>query len=630
MRRKKGVKRVSPKADQDFPRFLKRVRKEEKVSLLRLSEGLMTASQLARIEKGERSVCKNMRDRLLGRLGISSDLYENLLDIEDYAAWEQQRNILCAVEQKAFQNAQELIAKYGEHGSRADKIKQQFCLVMQAEILRQQGAGEGEIGACYEKAVRLTVPDAGHLCTANKLLAIQEINMILEYEFYHRRADFAQKCRDLMAFVEHSVYDELSKVKIYPKIAYYYLQEMTSQENMQDPGKLEESLEICNRAVEMLRDTGRAYFLLELLEMKIGIVENIKKVPKECGKPKVQKALEEELRECVELADLLKKLYIEYEVPAYMQDCTYLYQQRWVFYVGDVLRIRRKMYGLTQEELCRGDCSARTLRRTEKKESSMQYVALSILLRKLGLSKEYQRARLVSNDREVLRLREEMSVCRNNREMEKARDILSQIKEKVSDEVEENRQYIMEVEASLDWIEGRITKEEFVAKEEEALRCTLKVKDLYDMDDVYLTEMETICICKASLGLEGKKKKDTINFLINVFEHLNQKNMLTDCIIMYEFVMGCVVSELGNWGEYKKAIVLNKKTLKESLKCRRVWGCDGYVYEIMWNYIKQNNISKPFMEKEEMTEYLRQCIILSHFCKQTHYEKFYREKLCQV
>lgn len=47
MRRKKGVKRVSPKADQDFPRFLKRVRKEEKVSLLRLSEGLMTASKPA-------------------------------------------------------------------------------------------------------------------------------------------------------------------------------------------------------------------------------------------------------------------------------------------------------------------------------------------------------------------------------------------------------------------------------------------------------------------------------------------------------------------------------------------------------------------------------------------------------
>lgn len=617
MRRKKGVKRVSPKADQDFPRFLKRVRKEEKVSLLRLSEGLMTASQLARIEKGERSVCKNMRDRLLGRLGISSDLYENLLDIEDYAAWEQQRNILCAVELKAFQNAQELIAKYGEHGSRADKIKQQFCLVMQAEILRQQGADEGEIGACYEKAVRLTVPDAGHLCTANKLLAIQEINMILEYEFYHRRADFAQKCRDLMAFVEHSVYDELSKVKIYPKIAYYYLQEMTSQENMKDPGTLEESLEICNRVVEMLRDTGRAYFLLELLEMKIGIVENIKKVPKECGKPQVQKALEEELRECVELADLLKKLYIEYEVPAYMQDCTYLYQQRWVFYVGDVLRIRRKMYGLTQEELCRGDCSARTLRRTEKKESSMQYVALSILLRKLGLSKEYQRARLVSNDREVLRLMEELTTCRNNRELEKAKTILNQMKERVLDDVPENRQYIMEAEASLDWLAGAITEEEFAVREEEALRCTLKVDDLYQMDEVYLTEMEMLCIRQRIQVLPEIEKRKCIDFLLRYFEGYEKKGVLSDCISMYEFATLSVICELGNLNECKKSTDLGRKVLKEDLECRRIWGIDGYIYEISWN------------EKVKMTECLRQCNIFSHFCKQKFYEDFYYKKMHQ-
>ncbi len=441
--------------------------------------------------------------------------------------------------------------------------------------------------------------------------------MILEYEFYHRRADFAQKCRDLMAFVEHSVYDELSKVKIYPKIAYYYLQEMTSQENMQDPGKLEESLEICNRAVEMLRDTGRAYFLLELLEMKIGIVENIKKVPKECGKPQVQKALEEELRECVELADLLKKLYIEYEVPAYMQDCTYLYQQRWVFYVGDVLRIRRKMYGLTQEELCRGDCSARTLRRTEKKESSMQYVALSILLRKLGLSKEYQRARLVSNDREVLRLMEELTTCRNNRELEKAKTILNQMKERVLDDVPENRQYIMEAEASLDWLAGAITKEEFAAREEEALRCTLKVDDLYQMDEVYLTEMEMLCICKRIQILSDAEKRKCIDFIVRIFERYEINNALSDCISIYDFLIIYVICELGNLKEYQKSTDLGKKVLKEDLKCRRIWGIDGYLYEISWN----KNI--------KMTECLWQCSVFSHFCKQSYYEEFYHKKLYQ-
>lgn len=628
VRKKKGVKRASLKTDQDFPRFLKRVRKEEKVRLLQLSEGIMTASQLARIEKGERSVCKNVRDRLLGRLGISSDLYENLLDIEDHAEWEQQRDILCAVEQKAFQKAQELIAAYGAQGSRSDKIKQQFCLVMQAEIMRQQGADQSEIGACYERAVRLTVPDVENLFVTHKLLAIQEINMVLEYAFYHKSADFAQKCRDLMDYVEHSAYDELSKVKIYPKIVYYYLQEMTSDSDIQIPEKLDQCLEICNRAIEMLRDTGRAYFLLELLEMKIRIVENIEKVPEKCGKePKV---LEEQRHESTELADLLKRLYAEYEVPAYMQDCTYLYQQRWVFYVGDVLRIRRQMYGLTQEKLCSGDCSARTLRRTEKKESNMQYMALSILLRKLGLSKEYQRARLVSNDREVLRLREEMSVCRNNREMKRAREILSQMKEKVSDEIAENRQYFMEAEASLDWIEGRITKEEFAAREEEALHCTLKINDLYEMDEVYLTEMEMNCFRNKLPGCKNDEKRKAINFLLNFFELYEKKYSLSDCIITLEYVMEYVVGELGDMGDYDLAINICKKTVKASLACKRIWGIDGYFYEMLWNENKRQIEKEANLRSEKTTKCLRQCIILSHFCKRSFYENFYREKIDHV
>lgn len=44
--------------DQDFPKFLKRVRKEENVYLEQLAEGLMAVSQLARIEKGQRPIPK--------------------------------------------------------------------------------------------------------------------------------------------------------------------------------------------------------------------------------------------------------------------------------------------------------------------------------------------------------------------------------------------------------------------------------------------------------------------------------------------------------------------------------------------------------------------------------------------
>lgn len=626
MQKNKDALKISPEVDQDFSRFLYQVRREEKVLLQQLAEGLMTASQLARIEKGQRPVCKNMRDRLLGRLGIASDLYENLLNVEDYTTWEQQRNVLCAIEQKDFQKAQELLDVYEQQEPKAskDKIKQQFCLVMRAEILKQQDAELYEIGGCYDEAVKLTVPDVEHLCTAKRLLSIQEVNMVLEYWFYHRDADFSEKCKDLMAFVENSVYDAFSKAKIYPKIAYYYLRECFFELGDQTVERLREGLQICDQAIEMLRDTGRAFYLLEILEIKVKVLESIENNLDKGKESQELERLKTDCKESAELAKLLRELSEEYGVQADMQDCTYLYRQRWVFYVGDVLRIRRTMYGFTQKELCGSDCSVRTLRRTEKREANMQQETLGVLLRKLGLSKVFQRARLVTNDKEVLKLREEISVCRNNSEPARAREILKQIKARVSDKIPENRQYFVETEAALDWMERKIAKEEFAAREDEALQCTLKVEDLYQMNEVYLTQMEMFCIRKKIQVLTDIDKRECINFLLRFFEFYEKKNALSDCISMYEFATICAICELGKMKEYHRATNLAKKVLREDLICKRIWGIEGYLYEISWNdlYIKKGQIQ----EKEKMTECLRQCIILSHFCKRKFFEDFYNKR----
>ena len=607
-------------SDQDFHKFLKRVRREEKIYLEQLAEGLMTVSQLARIEKGQRPIPKNMRDRLLGRLGISSDLYENLLNIEDYAAWVHQRNILYAIERRDTLGAQALIDAYEKEAPVYDRIKQQFCLVMRAEVLRQQGADPGRTAACYDEAVRCTVPDIEHLCLEKKLLCIQEIDMILEYEFYHKGEDFAEKCRDLMTFVENAVYDDLSKVKVYPKIAFYYLREVLSKRDGWSKENWNEGLKVCNRAVELLRDAGRAFFLLELLEIKSKILE--------CMKTETEdEKLQAEYEECTELTALLKKLSAECDVPAYMQDCTYLYQQRWVFYIGDVLRIRREMYGLTQKELSKGICSVRTLRRAEKKEANMQHALVSALLRKLGLSKEFQRARIVTNDREVLRLKREILVCRNNRNFEQCRKLFIQIREKISLDIPENRQYLADLEASLDWKEGKISKEEFAAREEKALRCTLTAKDFFRADEIYLTEMELSCICKKIQGLNEETKKSHIEFLLHFFDIFERKCKTLDHIVMYEFVMSCVASELGDMGEFQISTDLDKRVLKMSLSCKRICTVDGVLYNILWNEIEQQKQCGQYFENEKRTKQLQQCILLSHFCRQDFNEKFYKSKL---
>ena len=87
MRKRKNVLKEPLQSEQEFGVFLKRVREESGVTSEKLSEGLMDASQLSRIESEIRPVPKTMRDRLLGRLGVTPDKYENLLNNEDHAEW---------------------------------------------------------------------------------------------------------------------------------------------------------------------------------------------------------------------------------------------------------------------------------------------------------------------------------------------------------------------------------------------------------------------------------------------------------------------------------------------------------------------------------------------------------------
>lgn len=600
-----------------------------------LVEGLMDVSQLSRIESGGRTVCKTMRNCLLGRLGVAPDLYENLLNNEEYAEWEWWHHILCAIEEKAFQKTDQLIEKYKKQDPLYDKTKLQFCIMMQAEIFKLQGADRTVLGSLYESAVCLTVPHAAQIYLEDapeKLLSVLEVNAVVEYEYYRKSEDkaFAAKCRYWMAYVEESLFDVMTKAKIYPKIVWYYLREKLNEDRELHLTDLYDALQLCEQAVELLRDTGRAYYLIELLECRKQILEEMIHELVEGGKMREAERYEQLLQEGTAMEKLLKNLYTAYDVPVYMQDCTYLYRQRWVFAIGDVLRIRRKMLGMTQEQVCEGICSVKSLRRAEKKKANMQREPLGKILMRLGLSKELQKTALVTNDRSVLHLNQELKVCRNNREIEKARVLLGRMKNKLCLEIPENMQFVKECEASLDLMEGRITGNEFVERVDEVLRYTLKAEKVDDMDEVYLTEMEMSCICNKAKEVDVAEKREFIDFMLGFFEKFENKDLLSEYISMYEFVMACITNELSTLGEYQMAAALDKKGLREVLRCRRLWVINEFLYDLLWIDMQEKSAVGQQIEKEKTTNDLTQCIIISHFCKRRYYEQFYQDAIHQL
>ena len=610
-------------ADQDFAKLLKNIRTEEKVSLDQLAMGLMSASQLVKIENGERPINKNIRDRLLERLGIAKELYENLLDLCDFEEWDYKKKILSAIQNKKIEDAYRLLKEYKAHLRENDRINHQFILAMWGEVLKQEGASKEKIAECYRKAVILTIPDAEKVWWEKRPLSVLEMNLLLETLVYGNETDDLYKYRVLMDYVDMGYYDEIMKAKIYPKIVYYYLKKQILFKEYWNVETQTENLKICEKAIDKLRDAGRTYYLVELLEIEMQISEIMldDTFPEDFEKNEADKI------NAKELLSVIKNLYAEYEVPAYMQDCTYFYQQKWIFSMKDVLRIRREMLGLTQEQLCEGICSVKSLRRAEKGQTDMQRETLKKVLNRLGLSGQMQWSRLITSDREAIRMAEELADYINDRKFSVASKQLESLKSRIDLDIPQNKQYFLEKQALLEFEQGKVTREEFVKMEKEALECTLRAENLYRKENVYLTEQEITCISNSWKGMEGKEKKESINLILRLYDNYALNNGLSQAISVYEIVTEAAVNELGNNGEHVRAEEIDRKSIKASLSCRRVWDIHYKIYDILWNEKKLMKKSGKRVSNNRMNTELKRCIIMSHYVKRYFYENVYKEKL---
>lgn len=610
-------------ADQDFAKLLKNIRTEENVSLDQLAMGFMSASQLSKIEKGERPIDKDIRDRLLERLGIAKELYENLLGLCDFEEWDYKKKILSAIQNKKIEDAYCLLKEYKAHLRENDRINHQFILAMWGEVLKQEGASKEKIAECYQKAVRLTIPDAEKVWWEKRPLSVLEMNLLLETIIYGNNMDYLHKCRVLMEYIDTGYYDEIMKAKIYPKIVYYYLKKQILFKEYWNVETQTENLKICEKAIDKLRDAGRTYYLVELLEIEIQILETM---PEDAVTEHLEKNEADKIN-ARELMSVIKNLYAEYEVPAYMQDCTYFYQQKWIFSMKDVLRTRREMFGLTQEQLCEGICSVKSLRRAEKGQTDMQRETLKKLLNRLGLSGQMQWSRLITSDREVIRMAEELADYINDRKFSMASKQLESLKSRIDLNIPQNKQYFLEKQALLELEQGKVTREEFVKMEKEALECTLRAENLYRKENVYLTEQEIRCIRNSWKGMEEKEKEESIKFLLEFYEKYILKNGFSEAISMYEFVTESAVNELGNMGEHEWAEEIDRRAIRASLQCRRVWDVHYKLYDILWNENEIMKKSGKRVSNDEMNTELKRCIMISHYVKRYFYENVYREKL---
>ncbi len=626
-----------------FHDFLTGMRTGKKVTLERLGYGLCSADMLSRIETGERLPDKLMRDRLMERLGFENDGFEDFLQPDEYGLWQTRERLLRAVDAKEIAEAERLLRLLEQADAKENVILRQFCLAMRAQLMQYQGASEKELQEVFGTALSLTVPDIAAGKWDGRLLAVQEWNLLLEYIRYGGDAGpmagkesagtcITQAFEALLTAVRSSGMDAYSYVKICPKAAYYLcLEQMKSPLDSTACSKL---LQICAEAVENLRSCMRMYWLCELLEIMEQILEIytgllqadspkytpasfdrawnrlMEKTAKTQSLADTAENETEELRVTEQPDDLeslaalsaqirewrivLTEIYREYGIPEKMENSCYLYTQTQNYRIGDVVRKRRRMLGMTAQELCEGICSEKTLRRLENNKVKTQRAIWGELFSKLGLSPEYHREGIITKQHDVITIYRNAKDAMNDYDMEKCHQLLQRLNQMLNMNIPVNKQELERMDCVYRYKKEEITLDECVSGLKKALRRTVLLESIINAKDgldIYLTNEELGCLYSIVMKSRESTEEFDMDLLQSVTRQCIPENNIN--ISMYELIMNGMASRLGDVGEYEKSTEISENLMNECLSMRRMGMLHHCLYNKIWN--RMETAKKEFL-----------------------------------
>lgn len=600
-----------------FGEFISNLRKEKGISLEQLSDGLCDTSLLSRFERGEREPEKLLQNRFLTRLGTVPENYENFLYYKEYCRWEKRQGIIHNILEENIETAKQLLEEYRQEYNMNYSLEQQFYLAMLAQIRRYEGCRNEDLADLFEKALQLTVPEIDTRSFRNRVLSLEELNLLLEYRYCNNRGISLQFYETLLEYIEKMEQTMLAMAKIYPKTVYYYCE---AWKNSGEPkgNRAERMLELCDKAIELLRNANRMFYLWELFCMREELTPILP------AKISQDEKFMSHRKNCNDWRETLEEVYREYGISIAMYEFCYLYVESENYCIGDVIRIRRKMLGLSQEKLSQGICDSRTVSRLERHICKPQKEIVQQLFDRLNLSTELCRTELVTDSQEAIEKYWELRLLNNMKDYMKVAEILEELKTLISINVPSNRQAILRIDTLNRFDFGLLSRGEYISQMKDALECTIPYEKAVSMGAKYLTNEELYCIENMTLELDWsyKEMKECVDALI---AYCNKSIYPENCLRMYQFIMTAVSSYLGNDGKYELANKYNRKIMELLLRNKKLGGIHEVLYELFWN-AEQYNKERNRNRTKEQHELVR-CIWLSELVKNISRKEIYLKKL---
>lgn len=648
--------------DIEFGKYLKSIREREHVSMTEVCEGICNTSTLSRIENGKKETGKLVQDRLLGRLGVASENFENMIFSDEYERWMLMQRIVMLVQHGEMDEADSLLDKimaewdiakrYSTEEDLDAVLQMQFCLCMKAQIRRCSGAQEEELRSLYHDALKCTVTvldetDKDITSFQGKYFSVEEVCLIIEYCNYMPVEQGRQYICRVMDYIRKRFSDRVVLAKIYPKALYGWYQIEKKHGNISRAGK---NAFLCHatEAIECLRNARRSFYLCELLDMKMELIKDLAGEEANswgtagddyCAVELIDIDFEDKYGNtdrynmeaqytwCRIIREVVENIYNRTGMKAYMQEICYIYADTEVYCIEEIIGTRRRMLGMGYKELCEGICSDRTIFRIEGKSTRPQRNIIHSLFVRLGLSGELSRIEIISPDIEVYEMFNRLRNYLNRRDFCKAEGMLGEITARVDTSIPQNRQVLNRIRTCLMYRSGKLGVDEYIDTIKNILEYTVPYSAAVGDGAKYLTNEEASCLTNilATKYKDRPEVEECFSALLHMYE--DKEDRINNFIGMYEFVMTPLASYMGDCGRYDEADEKSAFIIENALYNRRLGTSANSLYDMLWNDRQRKNSGIPMHRDIEYRDELKRCLVMSSFVRRVHGYEFYKDKL---
>lgn len=559
----KKTRRISPYADR-MGRFIGQLRDHEGVTLEQLSKGLCALSYLNKVENGDREIGKQMTDAFFQRLGKPAELFERILDHEEFVKWTRRQEIIALLRGGKAQEAASCAETYGETASGV--LDRQFLQIVDIDCRALKGASAEELLPLVRDALQLTQPDFGKVPFDTLLLSQNEGRLLFAHlqlrETIEGSAAVANEYRTLVNYFKHKRYESRERVYLFPYVACRVI------ENEFREGHFEAALSVCEDALAELTREKRLFAYDRLLDWKQKLFDAMGNPDKTPGK------LLEQLRLILRYAPRQAELLVPCE------------EQGHVYCINQVIRDRRNLLGISQETLSEEACGARSVSRIENEERKVNRKNRKLLLRKVNMSGERYDYEIISDRYEDYLLRSELDRAITARETDKARELLAVLRNRIPD-IPTNHQYCLAADLAIhSWLPKEHPDRTTQDDQERILKEAIKITLPEDIDLISMWETSVLSVNELMLLISyasNCRKQGNQQKSLTILTYIKRclENAGTDMVFyedLYTRVCTNIASILDDMGLQDEVYSLLSECIRISLETQNSRRLGEYLY----------------------------------------------------